>query len=349
MMLSLPRSKYKEPRSQAAFFQQALERIKSLPGVQSVGAINDLPLGGDRDSSPFTIEGQPAPLPGQQINIEWRLVSPDYFKAMSVPLLRGRAFTEEDKSDAPPVVIINEAAARRFFADEDPIGKRVLLNLAASNPTPVPREIVAIAGDVRDLGIDAEAKPEIYAPYLQETVSYMALMVKANTDPVGLTTAVRDQILAIDSEQPVSGIQTMEQIIKESVAGRRFNMMLFAIFAAVALLLAAVGIYGVMAYSVTQRTHEIGIRMALGANHKDVLRLIVGQGMTMALIGIGIGLAVAMALTRVMASLLYEVSATDPATFAAISLMLVAVALAACYIPARRAMKVDPMVALRYE
>jgi putative ABC transport system permease protein len=349
MTLSLPRSKYKEPRSQAAFFQQAMERIKSLPGVESVGAINDLPLGGDRDSSPFVIEGQPAPPPGQQPNIEWRLVSADYFKAMRVPLFKGRAFTEEDKNDAPPVVIINEAAARRFFPNEDPIGKRLILNLAASNPTPVPREIVGIAGDVRDMGLDAEPKPEVYAPYLQETVSYMALMVKANADPAGLATAVRGQILAMDKDQPVSSIQTMERIITESVAGRRFNMMLFGIFAAVALLLAAVGIYGVMAYSVTRRTHEIGIRMALGANHTDVLRLIVGQGMTMALIGIGIGLAVATTLTRVMASLLYEVSATDPLTFAAISLMLAAVALAACYIPARRAMKVDPMVALRYE
>ncbi|HKP84832.1 MAG TPA: FtsX-like permease family protein, partial [Blastocatellia bacterium] len=342
-------SKYKEPRAQAAFFQQALERIKGLPGVESVGAINDLPLGGDRDSSPFLVEGRPAPSPGQQPNIEWRLVNDDYFKAMSVPLLRGRAFTEEDNSDAPPVVIINEAAARRFFPDEDPIGKRVILNLVISNPTPVPREIVGVAGDVRDLGLDAEPKPEVYAPYLQETVSYLALMVKANSDPAGLAAAVRGQVLAVDKDQPVSGIQSMEQVVKESVAGRRFNMMLFAIFAAVALVLAAVGIYGVMSYSVTQRTHEIGIRMALGASSGDVLGLVVGQGMAMALVGVGIGLTVAVILTRVMASLLFGVSATDPATFAAISLLLVIVAFVACYVPARRAMKVDPIVALRYE
>jgi putative ABC transport system permease protein len=349
MMLSLPRAKYKEPHSQAAFFQEAFERIKGLPGVEAVGAINDLPLGGDRDSTAFAVEGRPALPPGQQPNTEWRLVNADYFKAMSVPLLKGRAFTEEDKSDAPPVVVINDSFARRFFPDEDPIGKRVILNLAISNPAPAPREIVGVAGDVRDLGLDAEPQPEVYAPYLQETVSYMALMVKSNTDPAGLATAVRSQVLAIDKDQPISGIQSMGQIVKESVAGRQFNMMLFAIFAGVALLLAAVGIYGVMAYSVTQRTHEIGIRMALGANHRDVLRLIVGQGMTMALVGVGLGLAVALILTRVMASLLYEVSATDPLTFAAIAFLLAAVALLACYIPARRAMNVDPMVALRYE
>jgi putative ABC transport system permease protein len=349
MMLSLPRAKYKEPRSQAAFFQEALERIKSLPGVESVGAINDLPLGGDRDSNTFVIEGRAALPPGQQPLTEWRLVNPDYFKALSVPLVRGRAFSESDNRDAPPVVVINESFARRFFPDEDPIGKRVVLNLTISNPAPIPREVVGVVGDVRDLGLDAEAKPEIYAPYLQETVSYMALMIKANTDPAGLAAGVRGQVLAIDKDQPISATQGMEQIIKESVAGRQFNMMLFAIFAAVALLLAAVGIYGVMAYSVTQRTHEIGIRMALGANHKDVLRLIVGQGMTMAFVGVGLGLGVALALTRVMSSLLYEVSATDPATFAAISSLLAAVALLACYIPARRAMSVDPMVALRYE
>ena len=349
MTLSLPRAKYNEPRAQAAFFQRALEQIKSLPGVDSVGAINDLPLGGDRDSTSFLIEGLPALPPGQQPNTEWRLVGPDYFKAMGVSLLKGRAFTEADKSGAPPVIIINDSFARRFFPDEDPTGKRLILNLTISNPTPVPREIVGVVADVRDLGLDAEPRPEVYAPYLQETVSYMALIVKAEADPEGLAAAVRGQVLAIDKDQPVSNIQSMKQVVKESVAGRRFNMMLLAIFAAVALLLAAVGIYGVMAYSVSRRTHEIGIRMALGASSRDVLRLVVGQGMALALMGIGIGLAAAFALTRLMASLLYEVSATDPLTFALISLLLAAVAVMACYIPARRATKVDPMVALRHE
>ncbi|HKP88256.1 MAG TPA: ABC transporter permease [Blastocatellia bacterium] len=349
MMLSLPRAKYKEPHSQAAFFREALERINNLPGVESVGAINDLPLGGDRDATAFAIEGRAAIPPGQQPVTEWRLVNPDYFKAMSVPLIRGRAFSEADNRDAPPVVVINDSFARRFFPDEDPLGKRVILNLAISYPAPIPREVVGVVGDVRDLGLDAEARPEVYAPYLQETVSYMALMVKANTDPAALAAAVRGEVLAIDKDQPISAIQSMEQIIRESVAGRQFNMTLFAIFAGVALLLAAVGIYGVMAYSVTQRTHEIGIRVALGANHKDVLRLIVGQGMAMAFVGVGLGLGVALVLTRVMSSLLYEVSATDPATFVAIPLLLAGVALLACYVPARRAMNVDPMIALRYE
>jgi putative ABC transport system permease protein len=347
--LSLPRAKYKEPRAQAAFFREAFERIEGLPGVESVGAINDLPLGGDRDSAAFAIEGRPAPPPGERPSTEWRLVNPDYFKAMSIPLLRGRAFTEDDAIDSPPVVVINDSFARRFFPNEDPVGRRIILDLTISNATPVAREVVGVAGDVRDLGLDAEPKPEVYAPYLQETVPYMALMVKAKADPAALGAAVRGEVSAIDKDQPISGIQGMEQVIKDSVGGRRFNMTLFAIFAAVALLLAAVGIYGVMAYSVTRRTHEIGIRMALGASSRDVLRLVLGQGMALALIGMVVGLAVSAALTRVMSSLLYEVSATDPLTFAAIPLLLAGVALLACYIPARRAMKVDPMVALRYE
>ncbi|MFP5264641.1 MAG: ABC transporter permease [Blastocatellia bacterium] len=349
MTLSLPRAKYKEPRAQAAFFREAFERIEGLPGVESVGAINDLPLGGDRDSTAFAVEGRPAPPPGERPSTEWRLVNPDYFKAMSIPVLRGRAFTEEDATDAPRVVVINDSFARRFFPNEDPVGRRIILDLTISNAAPVAREIVGVAGDVRDLGLDAEPGPEVYAPYLQEPVPYMAIMVKAKADPAALGPAVRGEVLAIDKDQPISSIQGMEQVIKDSVAGRRFNMTLFAIFAAVALLLAAVGIYGVMAYSVTRRTHEIGIRMALGASSSDVLRLVLGQGMTLALIGMAAGLAASAALTRVMSSLLYEVSATDPLTFAVITLLLAGVALMACYIPARRAMKVDPMVALRYE
>jgi putative ABC transport system permease protein len=349
MMVSLPRAKYKGPDTQAAFFRQALERIKGLPGVDAVGAINDLPMGGDRDSTNFSIEGSPLPPAGQQPITEWRIVNPDYFKAMRVPLLSGRAFTEADTTGAPPVIVINDSFRRRFFPDENPTGKRLILNLTISNPTGVPREIVGVVGDVRGFGLDAEPKPEVYAPYLQEAVSYMALMVKAGRDTGGLAAAVRSEVLAIDKDQPVSNIQSMDQLIKESVAGRRFNMTLLSIFATVALLLSAVGIYGVMSYAVTERTREIGIRVALGAGRKDVLRLVVGEGMTMAVVGIGTGVLAASALTRLMASLLYGVSATDPVTFAAISLVLAGVALLACYIPARRATKVDPGVALRYE
>ncbi len=347
--ISLPRSKYPDAGSQLRFFEQALERIEALPGVKAVGAINDLPLSGDKDSTTFVIEGQPPPAMGQQPNTEWRLVSKDYFKAMSIPIIKGRAFTEADASDAPSAIIINEELAARYFPGEDPVGKRLILNLTISNPAPIPREIVGVAGNARDLALDSEARPEVYAPFLQEPVSYMALMVKTESDPAALARQVREQARAIDKDQPVSSIQTMEQVFANSIAGRRFNMLLLGLFAGAALLLAAVGIYGVMSYSVTERTRELGIRMALGASSGDILRLVAGQGMRLAAIGLGAGLAAALALTRALSSLLYEVSATDPLTFAAISFALAGVALMACYIPARRAAKVDPMVALRYE
>jgi putative ABC transport system permease protein len=347
--ISLPRSRYPDAGSQLRFFQQAIERIEALPGVKAVGAINDLPLSGDKDSTTFTIEGQPLLPMGQQPNTEWRLVNKDYFKAMSIPIIKGRVFTQSDTSEAPAAIIINEEMAARYFPGEDPVGKRLVLNLTISNPSPIPREIVGVAGNARDLALDSETRPEVYAPFLQETVSYMALMVKTESDPASLAVAVRAEARAIDKDLPVSSIQTMEQVFAGSIAGRRFNMLLLGVFAAAALILAAVGIYGVMSYSVTERTRELGIRMALGASSGDILKLVVGQGMRLAAIGLGAGLVAALVLTRALSSLLYEVSATDPLTFAAISFALASVALMACYIPARRAAKVDPMVALRYE
>jgi putative ABC transport system permease protein len=278
------------------------------------------------------------------------VVTPDYFHAMSIPVLSGRAFTERDVNDAPPVIIVNDAFSKRFFAGEDPIGKRIILDDDVTNQPLPPREIVGVVGNVRHNGLDEEEQPEYYNPFFQMPDRQINLVVRsANADPASLTSIVRGAIKSVDKDQLIWEVKTMNERISQSVAPRRFQMTLLGVFAALALVLASIGIYGVMSYAVTQRTHEIGLRMALGAQTRDVLRLVVGQGMMLAGIGIVAGLAAALALTRVMASLLYGVSATDPMTFAGIALLLSAVALLACYIPARRATRVDPMIALRYE
>lgn len=353
MRIILTPSKYPDQPKRAAFFTELLRRVEALPGVQDVGAISWLPLTMRGGSNGFTIEGRPEP-PRDQLPIALvRVISPGYFRTMGIPLLRGRAFTEQDTQASPGVVIINEAMARHFWPDEDAVGKRIKMGPFNSNGPWL--SIAAISKDVRQYELNAESKPEMYFPYLQATVSGSAafgirdLIVRTSSDPASLATAVRDEVWAVDKDQPVSNIRTMEQIVSGSVSRQRFNMLLLGIFAAVALILAAVGIYGVMSYSVTQRTHEIGVRMALGAQSRDVLRLVVGQGMVLTLVGVGIGLAAAFFLTRLMSSLLFGVSATDPVTFATISAILSVVALGASYMPARRAIKVDPIVALRYE
>jgi putative ABC transport system permease protein len=342
--VSLPGKKYPQDDQQSGFFAQLLDKVATLPGVVAVGATQSLPIQGDYVLG-FNIQGRPPNGPGQEPNTNYYAVSPDYFKAMGIPLLRGRVFTEQDKKDSPRVAVINEELAKKFFPDEDPIGKRI-------NVTNGPerfREIVGIVGDVKQYGLAQPTTMQTYEPYLQTPFSGMTLVVRADGNPAALSGAIRSEVLAIDKEQPVSRIRPLEQVVSESVAKQRFLMLLLGIFASVALVLAAVGLYGVMSYSVNQRTHEIGIRAALGAQRKDVLKLVVGQGMALALTGAAIGLAASFALTRLMASLLFGVSATDPLTFAGIALLLTIVALLACYLPARRAMKVDPMIALRYE
>lgn len=351
MELALPIARYADAPQQTAFFQQTLERVGNLPGVESASVTTDIPLYGGNSTS-FSVEGRPPPASGQRPLTEYRSVSHDYFRAMGISLLKGRAFTERDATGATGVVIINETLARRFFPDEDPVGRRIGL----SGP-PDWREIVGVVRDARNYGLDEEVRPEAFIPYLQNTPGYLAgaassmnLVVRtASSDPLSMTAAVKAQVHAIDRDQPVYNVKTMEQYLADSLARRRFNMMLLTVFAGVALLLAAIGIYGVMNHSVTQRTHEVGIRIALGAGRGDVLRMIVGQGMILTLLGVALGLAASFALTRLLAGLLYGVSATDPLTFVAIPLVLSAVALAATYIPARRATKIDPMVALRYE
>jgi putative ABC transport system permease protein len=342
----LPRAKYDSPR-QAAFFEQIIERMKALPGVESAGAVYPLPLSGGEEGSGFQIEGQPPPAPGQSRSSGPRWVSSDYFHTLGVTLLKGRAFTSQDGSAAPRVMVINEAMARSFFPDTDPLGKRIAFN--STDGAPNWREIVGVVKDVRHRALDADPRPEMYFPFTQFPLAFMTVVLRTSDDPRALIAAARSQVLALDKDQPISNIHTMEELVANSTAQRRFNMLLLSIFAVLALVLAAVGIYGVMSYAVTERTHEIGVRLALGAPRREVLKLIVGQGMLLTGIGVALGLAGAFALTRLMTTLLFEVSATDTVTFVGITMLLAFVAFSACYVPARRATKVDPMVALRYE
>jgi len=285
------------------------------------------------------------------VNIDVWPVTPDYFRTMGTPLVKGRFFTERDSKESPLVAIISERLARRYFPNEDPIGKRLILGDSEDedrNGQPDWREIVGVVGDVR-IRLDAETGPAMYYPYWQWPWYFAHLVVRTTSDPMTLAARLRSEVRALNKDQPVYSIRTMEQVRDHSIAQPGFRTLLLSLFGAVALVLAAVGIYGVMAYSVTQRTHEIGIRMALGAQQKDVLKLVVRQGMVLTLIGVAIGLAAASGLTRVLSSFLFGVTATDPATFVGVSLLLAGVALLACYIPACKATKVDPMVALRYE
>ena len=345
MTVSLPDVNYPETEQVISFYQQLPQRLEALPGVKSVSAVNSLPISGGDSHGQLTIDGRPFP-PGEAPAASYRRVLPNYFRAIGIPLLRGREFDERDKGDDPKVVIINEEMARRYWKDSDPVGSRIKVGPAENEPW---LTVVGVVGDVRNVGLEAGPSLATYEPHPQRPWSTMNVIVRTEGDPVNLAAAVRDGIRAIDRQLPISNISTMDQRISRSVAPQRFNMFLLGVFAALALMLAGVGIYGVMSYSVTQRTSEIGVRMALGARPGDVLRLVVGQGMMLTLTGVAIGLVAAFALTRVMGSLLFGVSATDILTFFIVSVLLTGVSLAACYLPARRAAKVDPMTALRYE
>ncbi|HSB12437.1 MAG TPA: ABC transporter permease [Blastocatellia bacterium] len=343
--INLPASRYAQPTQRAAFYRRLNEELGSLPGVISAGATQALPLSGADARTPIAIDGRAVPpLPERPI-VSVGIVSPDYFRTLGIPLLEGRFFAEQDNETGPVTVIINQSFARKFFADEDPIGKRILLGGVQTQA----REIVGVVGDVRQRGLDSSPAEGFYISSYQRPQLAMAVVVRTEGPPLALSNAVRSRVIAIDKDQPVASVQTMEDVVSSSISNQRFTLLLLGLFAGVALVLAAIGIYSVMAYVVTQRTGEIGLRMALGAQGRDVLALVVGQGMTTALIGVAVGLAGAYALTRVMTSLLFSVTATDPITFVATPIILIGVALAACLVPARRAVKVDPMVALRYE
>jgi putative ABC transport system permease protein len=343
MELSLPANSYPRPQ-RSTFFQQLVERTKALPAVQAVAAARQLPLSGDNMNFAFDIEGHPFP-PGKSPGADCRFVTADYFRALGIPLISGRLLSDSDGAQASPVLLINESMAHRYFPNEDPIGNRLVLGINHFTG-----QIVGVIGDVKHVGLDAETNDEIYAAYSQAPFwTDMTLLVRTTGEPMSIAGSMRNEIAALDRQVPIGKVRTMETITAESVAQPRFRTLLLGLFGVAALLLASVGIYGVMSYAVTQRTHEIGIRMALGAQFGDVRRLVIGNGMTLALVGVAIGLAGSFALTRLMASLLFGVTATDAATFVAVSGGLSAVALLACYIPARRATKVDPLVALRYQ
>lgn len=348
MEITLPPSRYGQNQQQIAFFQQALERIKSLPGVQAAGAVQDLPFRFNEMSFPIALEGQPGLPASEQPKAVYRAVTEDYFRALGISLLEGRAFTAQDDQDTTPVVIINQAMANRFWPGDDPLGKRLRFG-EANDPA---YTIVGVVGNIKHMGLDAEEGAVMYQPHAQKRspwLRWMTLVVRTTDDPMSLAAAVRGRIQEVDKEQPVSNVATIEQLLTESIAAPRFSTLLLGVFALLALALTVIGVYGVVSYTIAQRTREIGIRMALGAQMRDVLRLVVGQGSKLVLTGVALGLACAGALTHTMKSLLFGVSATDPAIFAIVAVLLSGVALLACYLPARRAAQIDPMVALRYE
>jgi len=349
MRIILPKPKYAKFAQRSAFYTELIQRVQSVAGVRSAAVTTNLPLYRQGNSTSISIEGQPEPPPGQEAIIVTRVISPGYFNTMSIPLLSGRDLTDQDSITARyAVVVISETMARRYWPNEDPVGKRIALGRARSDEDWI--QVIGVVKDVRQFELTAEPRPQMYLSYRQAGLfEPRDLVVKTDVEPTSLAATVRKAVWEIDKDQPVSNIQTMEQILGDSIARQRFSMLLLVIFAAVAMILAGVGIYGVMSYSVAQRTREIGIRMALGAQTGAVLKLAVGYGMKLVVIGVVIGLIAAFALTRVMSTLLFGVTATDPATFTLISLLLIAVAALASYIPARRATKVNPIIALRYE
>jgi putative ABC transport system permease protein len=358
--ISLPATSYKDPASTNAFYRNLLDRISPQPGVKSAGMTSLLPMTG-RNSSGSTFVDQTS-VQGllvldlfhkPYIEADTRGVTPGYFEAMNIPLRKGRFLTAADDASAPPVAVVDEEFAKRFWPDREPIGQRVANSTVPNSNPPVLiwRTVVGVVGHIKNNSLDQAGREQIYAPIAQAPFPFrsMYLTVRASGDVTALANSIQREVHALDPTIPVYEVKTMDQWLESTVSPRRFNMMLLVIFGALALTLAAIGTYGVISYSVSQRTQEIGIRMALGATQRDVLRMVVGAAMRLALSGVAIGLLAALAATRLMSSLLFGVRSSDPLTFAAVAVILVGTALLATYLPARRATRVDPMVALRYE
>jgi len=343
LRIDLGRKKYDTPDKRTGFFHEIETRVSHLPGVQAVGMVTELPFSGQLNDIPFTVEGRPPVSHGQEFGADFRRVNHQYFNALHIPLLRGRSFTEQEVQKADKVTVVSQQLVNAVFPNEEALGKRLVLAMGGNEGY----EIIGIVGDVRHQSLLGQAAPAMYFPTRQ--MGGTNLVIRTQGDPLSLVSGVRKEVQAIDRDQPIAAVRPMEDLVNSSVAAPRYRTTLLGLFAALAMVLAATGIYGVMSYSVAQRTHEIGVRMALGARRSDVLKLVVRQGMVLSVVGVVLGLVGAFALTRVMASLLFQVTAKDPFTFGVVAALLIAIAFVACFVPARRATKVDPLTALRYE
>jgi putative ABC transport system permease protein len=340
----LPRNKYKEPTAQWNFHRQVVERLQEVPGVQSASLVRGLPFSGNGATTAIVLPDREPPPHGTEPEVMFNTAMPNYFETLGIPLVKGRLFGNEDQANTPAVVIINQTMARRFWPNQDPLGKQIKFVQDGSAAT-----VVGVVGDAKHFWLEEEQKPQMYDAYSQDPGLFATVVIRTAVEPLSLSEPVRRAIWKVDADQPMWKIRTVEFLVNRSTADRRFLMALMGIFATLALVLTIIGLYGVISYLVNQRIQEIGIRMALGAQMRDILAMVLKQGMFLVFTGVALGLAAAWVLTRLMSRLLYQVSATDPLTFAGIALLLIAVALLACYIPARRATKVDPLVALRYE
>jgi putative ABC transport system permease protein len=348
LRISLPDTRYDESQVEN-FYERLLSRIETLPGVTSASAGSAPPLTKLNSEVAFAIEDAPAESEGHYPVSFYRVIRPNYFRTLNIPLLQGRDFEARDTTDSTPVAIVNESLARKYFPHENPLGRRINPGLKSSDQGRQWREIIGVVKDVRHATLAQESGAELYVPHSQKQWGTLTLVARTSNDPVSIVGAVRREVAALDKNVPLYSVETLEEYVAAALAQQRFQTLLLTLFATVALILTAVGLYGLVSYSVAQRTREIGIRIALGARIVDVLKLIVKGGLALALTGVGLGLAGALALTRFIASLLFGVSATDAATFITVSVVLLAVTLLACYLPARRATRVDPLVALRYE
>ena len=340
----LPRTKYNEPAAQWNFHRQVVERLQQIPGVQSASLVRGLPFSGNGGTTAITLPDREPPSKGMEPEVMFNTAMPNYFETIGIPFIKGRLFNNQDQVNTPSVLIINETMARKFWPNQDPLGKQVKFVQDGTTGT-----VIGVVGDAKHYWLEEESRPQMYAAYSQQPGIFATVVMRTSVEPLSLAETVRQAIWKVDSDQPMWKIRTVEFLVNRSVADRKFLLALMGIFASLALLLTMIGLYGVISYLINQRTQEIGIRMALGAQAGDILRMVLKQGMTLVFAGVALGLGAAWLLTRLISRLLYQVSATDPLTFTSISLLLITVALLACYLPARRATKVDPLVALRYE